>query len=139
MFTRIREDIRAIKERDPAARSAWEVMTLYPGFHAIQIQRFAHWCWQRGLRWFGRAILESAVAARREEAAARIGFSAYAISADMDDPMVQAIHRLLDHAVSSEERLNKLIERLKQKGVPCADLRDADVQFDPKQVNRLLG
>ena len=56
MFTRIREDIRAIKERDPAARSAWEVITLYPGFHAIQTQRFAHWCWERGLRWLGRAI-----------------------------------------------------------------------------------
>jgi serine O-acetyltransferase len=207
MFTRIREDIRAIKERDPAARSAWEVLTLYPGFHAIQTQRVAHWCWVHGLRWLGRAIsqwsrwltgieihpgavigrrvfidhgmgvvvgetaeigddctiyqgvtlggtslarkkrhptleagvvvgagakvlgpftvgagakigsnsvvvkevppgatavgipariLESAMGERREEAAKRIGFSAYAISADMDDPMVQAIHRLLE-------------------------------------------
>src|SRR5438477_372591 len=56
MFTRIREDIRAIKERDPAARSAWEVITLYPGFHAIQTQRLAHWFWTNGMRWFGRAI-----------------------------------------------------------------------------------
>src|SRR6478672_3193305 len=55
MFARIREDIRAIKERDPAARSAWEVVTLYPGFHAIQTHRFAHWCWTHGLRWLGRA------------------------------------------------------------------------------------
>src|SRR6476619_6122973 len=55
MFNRIREDIRAIKERDPAARSAWEVVTLYPGFHAIQTHRFAHWCWTHGLRWLGRA------------------------------------------------------------------------------------
>jgi serine O-acetyltransferase len=55
MFSRLREDIRAIKERDPAARSAWEVMTLYPGFHAIQTHRFAHWCWTHGLRWLGRA------------------------------------------------------------------------------------
>src|SRR5512138_1232154 len=55
MFTRIREDIRAIKERDPAARSAWEVLTLYPGFHAVQTHRFAHWCWTRRLRWLGRA------------------------------------------------------------------------------------
>src|SRR6187431_216091 len=56
MFNRIREDIQAIKERDPAARSAWEVMTLYPGFHAIQTQRMAHWFWTRGFRWLGRAI-----------------------------------------------------------------------------------
>ena len=56
MFSRFREDIRAIKERDPAARSAWEVLTLYPGFHAIQTQRVAHWFWVRGFRWIGRAI-----------------------------------------------------------------------------------
>jgi len=249
MFTRIREDIRAIKERDPAARSAWEVLTLYPGFHAVQTHRFAHWCWTKGLRWLGRAtsqwsrwltgieihpgatvgrrvfidhgmgvvigetaevgddctiyqgvtlggtslarkkrhptlepgvvvgagakvlgpftvgagakigsnsvvvkevppgatavgiparILESVAVDKREEAAKRIGFSAYAISADMDDPMVQAVHRLLDHAVASEERLNKLVQRLAERGVDCADLRE-DEQFDSKQVDRLLG
>ncbi|MEA3089797.1 MAG: serine O-acetyltransferase, partial [Caballeronia sp.] len=32
MFNRLREDIAAIRERDPAARSAWEVVTCYPGF-----------------------------------------------------------------------------------------------------------
>jgi serine O-acetyltransferase len=249
MFTRIREDIRAIKERDPAARSAWEVMTLYPGFHAIQTHRFAHWCWTNGLRWLGRAtsqwsrwltgieihpgatigrrvfidhgmgvvigetaevgddctiyqgvtlggtslvrkkrhptleagvvvgagakvlgpftvgagakigsnsvvvkavppgatavgiparILEFAVDDKREEAAKRIGFSAYAISADMDDPMVQAVHRLLDHAVASEERMNRLVQRLSEQGVECTGLGDVD-HLDPKQVNRLLG
>jgi len=56
----------------------------------------------------------------------------------MDDPMVQAIHRLLDHAVASEERMNKLMERLAEKGVPCADL-EVEGHFDPKQLNRLLG
>ncbi len=261
MFSRIREDIRAIKERDPAARSAWEVMTLYPGFHAIQTQRLAHWCWGRGLCWLGRAIsqfsrwttgieihpgatigrrvfidhgmgvvigetaevgddctiyqgvtlggtslnkvkrhptlepgvvvgagakvlgpftvgagarigsnsvvvkavpagatvvgiparvleaevrrdepipLRSTVEAQREEAAARIGFSSYAISADMNDPMVQAVHRLLEHAVANEDRLNRLLERLARQGVKCEDLHDTDAHIDPKQVNRLL-
>jgi len=261
MFSRIREDIRAIKERDPAARSAWEVMTLYPGFHAIQTQRLAHWCWSRGLRWLGRAIsqfsrwmtgieihpgatigrrvfidhgmgvvigetaevgddctiyqgvtlggtslnqvkrhptleqgvvvgagakvlgpftvgagarigsnsvvvkavpagatvvgiparvleaevrrdepipLRSTAEAKREEAAARIGFSSYAISADMNDPMVQAVHRLLEHAVANEDRLNRLLERLARQGVKCEDLHDTDAHIDPKQVNRLL-
>jgi serine O-acetyltransferase len=41
-------------ERDPAARSAWEVLTCYPGLHAIWIHRIAHWCWTHGLRWAGR-------------------------------------------------------------------------------------
>ena len=48
-----------------------------------------------------------ACAARRQ--AAKIGFSAYAIRADMNDPMVQAIHRLLDHAAATEERFEALI------------------------------
>jgi serine O-acetyltransferase len=250
MFSHIREDVRAIKERDPAARTAWEVMTLYPGFHAIQTQRLAHWFWIHGWRWLGRAIsqfsrwmtgieihpgavigrrvfidhgmgvvigetaevgddctiyqgvtlggtslkqqkrhptlgpgvvvgagakvlgpftvgagakigsnsvvvkevppgatavgiparvLDTADAAKRDEVAARIGFKAYAISADMDDPMVQAVHRLLDHAVANEDRLNRLLARLEQSGVDCADLRDAETHIDPKQVNQLLG
>jgi serine O-acetyltransferase len=65
-------------------------------------------------------------------------FSAYAISADMDDPMVQAVHRLLDHAVATEERLNRLMERLAVQGVQCADLRGRETHLDPEQVNRLL-
>ena len=35
MFSRLREDIACILERDPAARSAWEVLTCYPGLHAL--------------------------------------------------------------------------------------------------------
>lgn len=54
MFSRIREDIASIMERDPAARSAWEVLTCYPGLHAIIMHRLAHWCWKRDLKWFGR-------------------------------------------------------------------------------------
>lgn len=43
-------------ERDPAARSAWEVLTCYPGLHAIMLHRVAHWCWGNGLKWCGRYI-----------------------------------------------------------------------------------
>ncbi|MDR2851512.1 MAG: serine O-acetyltransferase [Burkholderiaceae bacterium] len=56
MFARLRSDIQCILERDPAARSRWEVLTLYPGLHAIIFHRCAHWCWGRGLKWFGRFI-----------------------------------------------------------------------------------
>ena len=54
MFTRIREDIDCILERDPAARSAWEVLTCYPGLHALVMHRWANFFWREGFRWLGR-------------------------------------------------------------------------------------
>ena len=54
MFRKLRGDIACIQERDPAARSAWEVLTCYPGLHAIYIHKLAHWCWTHGLKWLGR-------------------------------------------------------------------------------------
>ncbi|TFY96921.1 serine O-acetyltransferase [Ramlibacter rhizophilus] len=56
MFDRLRSDIRCILERDPAARSRWEVLTCYPGLHALLLHRLAHALWRRGLRWLGRFI-----------------------------------------------------------------------------------
>lgn len=56
MFARIRSDIQCILERDPAARSTWEVLTCYPGLHAVVLHRPAHWCWTHGLKWLGRFI-----------------------------------------------------------------------------------
>ncbi|MCE2658435.1 MAG: serine O-acetyltransferase [Rubrivivax sp.] len=54
MFDRLREDIDCIRERDPAARSRFEVLTCYPGLHALIIHRRAHAFWGRGWRWLGR-------------------------------------------------------------------------------------
>ena len=56
MFQRLRSDIQCILDRDPAARSTWEVVTCYPGLHALVMHRMAHWCWSRGLRWLGRFL-----------------------------------------------------------------------------------
>ncbi|MCM5680274.1 serine O-acetyltransferase [Schlegelella sp. S2-27] len=56
MFQHLREDIACILERDPAARSKWEVLTCYPGLHALVLHRRAHWCWTHGLRWLGRFV-----------------------------------------------------------------------------------
>ena len=56
MFARLRSDIQCILDRDPAARSTWEVVTCYPGLHAIWLHRPAHWCWSHGLKWPGRFI-----------------------------------------------------------------------------------
>jgi serine O-acetyltransferase len=54
MFSRIREDIQCVFARDPAARSVFEVITCYPGFHALQLHRVNHLLWQVGLRWLAR-------------------------------------------------------------------------------------
>ena len=56
MFSRLRSDIQCILERDPAARTRWEVLTCYPGLHALVLHRRAHWCWVHGLKWLGRFI-----------------------------------------------------------------------------------
>ena len=47
MFSRLRSDIQCILDRDPAARSTWEVLTCYPGLHAVVLHRLAHACWMR--------------------------------------------------------------------------------------------
>lgn len=56
MFRYLREDIRSIRERDPAARSTWEVMTCYPGLHAVALHRLAHKFWKAGFKWLARFI-----------------------------------------------------------------------------------
>ncbi|GAB4040654.1 MAG: serine O-acetyltransferase [Rubrivivax sp.] len=56
MFDRLREDIACILERDPAARSTWEVLTCYPGLHALVMHRWAHAAWKRGWRVTGRFV-----------------------------------------------------------------------------------
>jgi serine O-acetyltransferase len=250
MFARLREDIAVVFDRDPAARSTWEVVTCYPGLHALVWHRsLAHPLWRAGLRWLARwtahwgrwatgieihpgatigrrvfidhgmgiVIGETAVVgddctlyhgvtlggtswkkgkrhptlgrgvvigagakvlgpidigdgakigsnavvvrdvpadatavgiparivtaddhARREEQAAKIGFSAYAISADMDDPVVQAIHRLLDHAAATDERLERLVAQLQKDGLEMGDAKATAERFDPAPLNKLL-
>ena len=56
MFGRIREDIRCVFDRDPAARTVWEVLTCYPGFHALTLHRIAHGLWGLGLKWLARLV-----------------------------------------------------------------------------------
>jgi serine O-acetyltransferase len=250
MFARLREDIAVVFDRDPAARSRWEVLTCYPGLHALVWHRVAtNPLWRMGLRWFARWLAHwsrwltgieihpgatigrrvfidhgmgvvigetaeigddctlyhgvtlggtswnkgkrhptlargvvigagakilgpilvgdgakigcNAVVVRdvppgatavgiparvvtaddrerRETQATKIGFSAYAIAADMNDPMVQAIHQLLDHAAASEERFNRLIAQLQREGTDCGDAKATAEGFDPQQINKML-
>jgi serine O-acetyltransferase len=250
MFDRLREDIAVVFDRDPAARSTWEVLTCYPGLHAIVWHRaVVHRLWRNGFRWLARwlahwsrwgtgieihpgatigrrvfidhgmgiVVGETAVIGddctlyhgvtlggtswnkgkrhptlgrgvvigagakvlgplevgdgakigsnavvvrdvppgatavgiparivtpedqeRREQAATRIGFSAYAISADMNDPVVQAIHKLLDHAASTDERLERLVTQLQRDGLEMGDAKATAERFDPAPINKML-
>lgn len=56
MFQRLSEDIACILERDPAARSRWEVLTCYPGLHALVMHRWAQCLWRAGWRGLGRWV-----------------------------------------------------------------------------------
>ena len=250
MFDRLREDIRVVFERDPAARTWWEVLTCYPGLHALVWHRVVvHPAWRMGLRWLarwlahwsrfgtgieihpgarigrrvfidhgmgvvvgetaeigddttlyhgvtlggtswtkgtrhptlGRGVVVGAGAKilgpihigdaakigsnavvvrdvpsgatavgipartltesdrdRHEAQAAKLGFSAYAISSDMDDPVVQAIHKLLEHAAATEERFDRLCSLLQQEGVDCTSAKEVADAFDPRQINRMF-
>jgi serine O-acetyltransferase len=248
MLSRLREDIASIIERDPAARTAWEVLTCYPGLHAIVMHRWAHWCWKRDLKWLGRfishlsriltgieihpgatigrrvfidhgfgvvvgetaeigddctiyqgvtlggtslnkgakrhptlgrgaiigagakvlggftigegakvgsnAVVVKAVPAgatavgnpahivqkdastQRAEAAARV-FAAYGVTQGGDDPMSTALHRLIDHAVAQERRIESLIAAMKTAGLNCDEVPGPG-KFDPDQLNKMV-
>ncbi len=56
MFSRLRSDVQCILDRDPAARTTWEVLTCYPGLHALVLHRRAHWFWIHDFKWPGRFV-----------------------------------------------------------------------------------
>lgn len=56
MFDHLRADIACVFDRDPAARNAFEVLTNYPGVHALILHRFAHRLWNVGLKWLARSV-----------------------------------------------------------------------------------
>ena len=56
VISRMREDIQAVFDRDPAARTSLEVVLAYPGLHAIWMYRAAHWLWEHRLYLLGRLL-----------------------------------------------------------------------------------
>jgi serine O-acetyltransferase len=56
MFERIKEDIQSVFHRDPAARNTFEVMTNYPGLHAIWLHRLSHKLWKAKWLWLARSL-----------------------------------------------------------------------------------
>ncbi|MBL8374602.1 serine O-acetyltransferase [Accumulibacter sp.] len=249
MFSHLREDIQSVFDRDPAARTFWEVLTCYPGVHAMVSHRLAHWLWRHRLRWLGRLvshlgrfltgieihpgatvgrrlfidhgmgvvigetavigndvtlyhgvtlggtswskgrrhptledgvvigagakvlgpitvgalakvgsnavvvknvparatavgnparIIDGELAQKREQMAGQLGFSAYALGGDQDDPLAKAIHGLLDHAVELDRRFDRLLGKLEAAGVEVdSELITAD-QFDPQYLSKIV-
>lgn len=56
IFKNLQDDIRSIKERDPAAHSTLEVLLAYPGLHAVVAHRLANWLWRNGFHLLGRLV-----------------------------------------------------------------------------------
>jgi serine O-acetyltransferase len=56
VFTRLKQDLQSIYDRDPAARSTLEIILCYPGLHAVWLHRLAHWLWLRKLKLLGRLV-----------------------------------------------------------------------------------
>ncbi len=250
MFSRLREDIASVRSRDPAARSTLEVLTCYPGVHALIFHRAGHGAWRRGWYWLGRFIShigrwltgieihpgavigrrvfidhgfgvvigetaevgddctiyqgvtlggtslyrgekrhptlgrgvvvgagakvlggftvgdgakigsnavvvkpvpEGATAVgnparvldrvkddERAQKAEQMGFSAYGVTRDMDDPLAKAFHGLLDHAVSTDRRLEALLKHLESAGVALGDEEKRCDNLDAERLSKMV-
>lgn len=249
MFKHLREDIAVVFERDPAARSTWEVLTTYPGVHALLIHRLTHRLWNAGFKWLARfiahlsrwltgieihpaavigrrvfidhgmgvvvgetaeigddctlyhgvtlggttwkkgkrhptlgkgvvigagakvlgpiqigdgakigsnavvvkdvpagatavgipaRILDSERDKQRAATAEKMGFSAYAISQDMNDPMVKALHAILDHLATSDRRMDLIFKTLQEMGAKLDKEAVPTDQFDVNYLNKIV-
>jgi len=254
MFSRLREDLASVRERDPAARSTWEVLTCYPGVHALFLHRIAHAAWNNGFYWVGRfvshvarfltgieihpgatvgrrvfidhgmgvvigetaeigddctiyqavtlggtslyrgtkrhptlgkgvvvgagakvlggftvgdgarigsnAVVVKPVPAgatavgnparvidaerdgardqAREQKAEQMGFSAYGVTKQMDDPLAKAMHGLLDHAVETDRRIQMLIERFEKAGFALDATIEKSDEFDAQRLSKMV-
>lgn len=249
MFKQIKEDISVVFERDPAARTHWEIITTYPGVHALVIHRFSHWLWSKRFFWLARfvshisrwltgieihpgatigqrvfidhgmgvVIGETAVigddctlyhgvtlggtswnkgkrhptlehgvvigagakvlgpiiigkgakigsnavvvkdvptnatavgiparileqeenSKQRDDMAQKIGFSAYAVSDNANDPMTKAIHALLDHAIAQDAKLHEVMTQLNKLGADVDSDAEVGKAFDVDAFKKL--
>jgi serine O-acetyltransferase len=249
MFNHLKEDISVVFERDPAARTRWEILTTYPGVHALIMHRFSHWIWKQRLYWLARfsshfarwitgieihpgatigrrvfidhgmgvvigetavigddctlyhgvtlggtswnkgkrhptleqgvvigagakilgpitvgahakigsnavvvkdvpadatavgipaRILDEAKTQQRDDMAEKIGFSAYAVSDNMNDPMTKAIHALLDHAAKQDQKLQQVMEQLAKLGADVETDAEIGKAFDVNHLNKIV-
>lgn len=239
MFARLKEEIAVVFERDPAARNTWEVVTCYPGFHAMLVHRLSHKLWGAGFKWLGRFVSHigrwltgieihpgaqigrrffidhgmgvvigqtaeigddctlyhgvtlggtswspgkrhptlgkgvvvgagakilgpiligdgakigsNAVVVKAVPAGATaIGipariveshetqgrFAAYAVGRDVNDPVAQALHELIDHSVEHDRSIEHILAELQRLGVKLEETQAS--KFDPNYLNRIV-
>jgi len=82
-------------------------------------------------------ILDIAQEKAREEAANKLGFSAYAVSSDMNDPMVKALHGLIDHSAHTDQRLDWVMAELRRLGGK-AETHAPDDHIDAASLNKMV-
>ena len=85
-----------------------------------------------------RVVDRSEESRQRQAQAEKLGFSAYAVALDQDDPLSKAIHGLLDHAAETDRRLASLLKELEAAGVKCDEEVLAADRFDPNYLSKIV-
>ena len=67
-----------------------------------------------------------------------MGFSAYGITPEGDDPLTKALHGLIDHAASQQREIERLIAALERSGISLDDVASEASKVDAAQLNRLV-
>jgi serine O-acetyltransferase len=83
-------------------------------------------------------ILHKDIDAQREATANQLGFSAYGITQEGDDPLAKALHGLIDHATAQQREIERLIAALERSGIALDEARQEAPKVDPQQLNRLV-
>jgi serine O-acetyltransferase len=83
-------------------------------------------------------VIESVKDQVREDKAEKLGFSAYAVTRNEDDPLAQAIHGLLDHAVETDRRIERLLRYIERAGVSVEDDMATANKFDPNYLSKIV-
>jgi serine O-acetyltransferase len=240
IFKNIKEDIRSVFDRDPAARTTFEVLTCYPGLHARILHRISNGLWHANFKWLARflsfvtrgltgieihpgatigrrffidhgmgvVIGETAeigndvtlyhgvtlggtswrqgkrhptlcdgvvvgagakilgpitigagakvgsnavvvkdvpagataagIPARILDEEKKAGFNAYGMGNDQNDPLTKAIHGLLGHSVTVDQRIEFILGQLEKMGIPVEEERATADKFDPNHLNKIV-